>query len=187
MQKLDAMLSKLLEGTPPPAPLVTTMNNLKQDIAVWRGKLKSDTDKEKQIARLILPDKREQLKRAYQAWKDEQAGGVGGGGGTNPVVGNLLNLKTPPLAPSTVFGGEHGDDDDDEDKEGSQYEYDYEYETEGGDVPIDHQEVFKKLQERLKELEEQEKRRQSRHSSLERKLQAEQETQRRQAESFSDK
>ena len=101
MQKLDAMLSKLLEGTPPPAPLVTTMNNLKQDIAVWEGK----------------------IKRAYQAWKDEQAGGVGGnggggGGGTNPVVGNLLNLNTPPLAPSTVFGGECGDDVDDEDKEG---------------------------------------------------------------------
>ena len=83
-----------------------------------------------------------------------------------------------------MFGGERGDDDDDEDKEGSQYEYDYEYETKGGDVPIDHQDVFKKFQERLKELEEQEKKRQSRHSSLERKLQAEQERQRGQAEEF---
>ena len=68
------------------------------------------------------------------------------------AVGDLLNLNTPPLTPSTVFGGERGDEDDDEDKEGSQYEYDYEYETEGEDVPIDHQEVFKKLQERLKEM-----------------------------------
>ena len=119
MQKLDTMLSKLLEGTPPPAPLVTTMNNLKQDIAVWEGKLKSGTDKEKQIARLILPDKREQLKRAYQSWKDEQ----GGAGGANPVaVGDLLNLNTPPLAPSTVFGGGGGGDGEG-DVEGSEYEY----------------------------------------------------------------
>ena len=57
IQKLNSLLSTLLKGTPPPTPLVTTMHNLKQDIIVWEGKLKSGTDKEKQLARLILPDK----------------------------------------------------------------------------------------------------------------------------------
>ena len=70
MQKLDVMLSKLLEGTPPPAPLVTTMNILKQDITVWEGKLKSGTDKEKQIARLILPDN--EYEYEYQTEDDEK-------------------------------------------------------------------------------------------------------------------
>ena len=169
MQKLDAMLSKLLEGTPPPAPLVTTMNNLKQDIAVWEGKLKNGTDKEKQIARLILPDKREQLKRAYQAWKDEQ----GGAGGANPVaVGDLLNLNTPPLAPSTVFGGGDGGGD------GVGSEYEYEYQTEDDEKLT--REQLKELQKRLKAFEEEEKRRQRRQQREEEERQrlAEEEYQR---------
>ena len=70
MQKLDKVMSYLLEQMPPPDTLKTTIANLKNDIAIWEDKLKNGTDKEKQLARLILPDKREQLRRSLMVAKD---------------------------------------------------------------------------------------------------------------------
>ena len=71
MQKLDKVMSYLLEQMPPPDTLKTTIANLKNDIAIWEDKLKNGTDKEKQLARLILPDKREQLRRSLMVARDQ--------------------------------------------------------------------------------------------------------------------
>ena len=74
MQKLDKVMSYLLEQMPPPDTLRTTIANLKNDIAIWEEKLKNGTDKEKQLARLILPDKREQLRRSLMVARDQKQG-----------------------------------------------------------------------------------------------------------------
>ena len=74
MQKLDKVMSYLLEQMPPPNTLRTTIANLKNDIAIWEDKLKHGTDKEKQLARLILPDKREQLRRSLMVARDQKEG-----------------------------------------------------------------------------------------------------------------
>ena len=151
MQKLDKVMSYLLEQMPPPNTLRTTIANLKNDIAIWEDKLKHGTDKEKQLARLILPDKREQLRRSLIVARDQKQGKLkkypqtqyvpqrpGTPPDTPPDTPTGSAQSTPPSTPITeeedtdedtqgAGGTEEGEEEEEEEEE-KEVDIDEEYE-----------------------------------------------------------